>query len=123
MHWSIAAVGNKTGAWSDLLDASLNSEGSLVNFRVVSKMMASLRQDGGQSGKTWLQHSLQPDIAGRGLKVALIVGTVLTAINQGDVLAGSVVTPGVLIKILLNYFVPYIVSVYAELEVVTSRQR
>jgi hypothetical protein len=86
-------------------------------------MMASLRQDGDQSGKTWLQHSLQPDIAGRGLKVALIVGTVLTAINQGDVLAGSVVTPGVLIKILLNYFVPYIVSVYAELEVVTSRQR
>ncbi len=123
MHWSIAAVGNKTGAWSDLLDACLNSEGSLVNFRVVSKMMASLRQDGDQSSKTWLQHSLQPDIAGRGLKVALIVGTVLTAINQGDVLAGSVVTPGVLIKILLNYFVPYIVSVYAELEVVTSRQR
>ena len=103
------------------MGARLNSEGNLVAYRSI--MMASLRQDGDQSGKTCLQHSLQSDIAGRGLKVALIVGTVLTAINQGDVLAGSAVTPGVLIKILLNYCVPYIVSVYAELEVVASQQR
>jgi hypothetical protein len=52
-------------------------------------MMVSLRHDGDQLRKTWLQLSLQPDIAGRGLKVALIFGTILTAINQADVFAGS----------------------------------
>ncbi len=83
-------------------------------------MMVSLRHDGEQSRKTWLQLSLQPDIAGRGLKVALIVGTILTAINQGEVLASSAITPEILIKILLNYCVLYFVSVYAELEVVAS---
>ena len=86
-------------------------------------MMVSLRHDGDQSRKTWLQLALQPDIAGRGLKAALIVGTILTTINQGDVLASSAITPGILIKILLNYCVPYFVSVYAELEVVASQQR
>lgn len=83
-------------------------------------MMVSLRHDGDQSRKTWLQLSLQLDIAGRGLKVALIVGTILTAINQGEVLASSAITPEILIKILLNYCVLYFVSVYAELEVVAS---
>jgi hypothetical protein len=86
-------------------------------------MMVSLRHDGDQLRKTWLQLSLQPDIAGRGLKVALIFGTILTAINQGDVLAGSPITLGILTKILLNYCVPYFVSVYAELEVIASQQR
>ncbi len=86
-------------------------------------MMVSLRQDGSQSIRTWLQQSLHPDIAGRGLKVALIVGTILTAINQGDILVSSAITPGAVIKILLNYCVPYFVSVYAELEAAANQQR
>jgi hypothetical protein len=61
--------------------------GKCIDFRGLSKMMVSLRQDGSQSIRTWLQQSLHSDIAGRALKVALIVGTILTAINQGDVLA------------------------------------
>lgn len=47
----------------------------------------------------------------RGLRVALIVGTVLTLINQGDLLlAGQ--RPEIW-KILLNFFVPYAVSTYS----------
>ncbi len=91
-------------------------------MRVLSEMMLSLRHGGDQTRKSWLQLSLQRDIAGRGLKVALIAGTILTAINQGDVLANSAITPELLTKILLNYCVPYFVSVCAEREVVASQQ-
>lgn len=86
-------------------------------------MMVSLQQDSDQAAKSWLQLSLQPDIAARGLKAALIVGTILTVINQGDALAGGAITVGDLIKILLNYCAPYLVSTYAEIEVIASQQR
>jgi hypothetical protein len=70
-----------------------------------------------------MQQALRPDIAGRGLRFALIVGTVVTAINQGDVFTGSQITPGVLIKILLNYCVSYFVATCADLAVLASQQR
>ena len=73
--------------------------------------------------RNWLQHSLRPDIVGRGVRVALVVGTILTAINQGDVLASSAITPSVLTKILLNYCVPYFVSTYADFEALADQQR
>ena len=85
--------------------------------------MASLRQYGDQSLRFWMQQALRPDIVGRGLRFALIVGTVVTAINQGDVFTGSQITPGVLIKILLNYCVPYFVATCADLAVLASQQR
>jgi len=71
----------------------------------------------------WMQRSFSPKFVRRGLKVALVVGTILTIINQGDVIASGDISPGLLIKILLNYCVPYFVSVYAELEVVAGQQR
>ncbi|MDJ0610341.1 MAG: nitrate/nitrite transporter NrtS [Kiloniellales bacterium] len=46
----------------------------------------------------------------RSMVTALVVGSILTAINQGDViLAGS--TPS-FYKIALNYFVPFCVATY-----------
>ena len=46
----------------------------------------------------------------RSLLTSLVVGTILTAINQGDlVLAGEAPNP---IKIGLNYLVPYLVATY-----------
>lgn len=44
------------------------------------------------------------------LKTALVVGTVLTLINQGDALLRGAVSLGVLAKIALTYVVPYLVS-------------
>ena len=44
------------------------------------------------------------------LKTAALVGTVLTAINQGDVLLHGAITGVVLAKIALTYLVPYLVS-------------
>ncbi len=39
-----------------------------------------------------------------------MVGTVLTAINQGDVIARGEATTTTLVKAALNYLVPFIVS-------------
>ena len=46
----------------------------------------------------------------RSFVVALIVGTVLNLINQGDALLGE--TPINWLKIVLTYFVPYAVCTY-----------
>jgi hypothetical protein len=42
-------------------------------------------------------------------------GTILTIINQGDVLLAGAVTPLVVAKILLTYAVPYSVSIFSAL--------
>jgi hypothetical protein len=51
----------------------------------------------------------------RAVYVALIIGTLLTIINQGDVLLAGAVTPLVVAKILLTYAVPYSVSTFSAL--------
>lgn len=66
---------------------------------------------------------MRPDVVARGLKIALIVGTILTAINQGDLLVSGTITTGILTKILLNYFVPFGVSIYTDVNVLVKQQR
>jgi hypothetical protein len=51
----------------------------------------------------------------RAVYVALVVGTILTIINQGDVLLAGEITPLVMAKILLTYLVPYSVSTFSAL--------
>ena len=46
----------------------------------------------------------------RTVRIALIVGTILTLINQADVLLRGDATPLTAVKIPLNYVVPFIVS-------------
>jgi hypothetical protein len=56
------------------------------------------------------RYALSDGIPRRSFFVALVVGTVLNLINQGDALFG----PGDInwVKIVLTYFVPYVVSTY-----------
>jgi hypothetical protein len=57
-----------------------------------------------------LRYALSGGVPGRALGLALMVGTILNLINQGDaLLAGG---PVDLAKLLLNYVVPYCVSTY-----------
>lgn len=51
----------------------------------------------------------------RAAAVAAVVGTVLFAINQLDVVIGGALTATVAEKILLTYAVPYSVSTYSSL--------
>ena len=57
----------------------------------------------------------------RAVRVALVVGTVLFAINQLDVVLRGEVTPIVAAKILLTFAVPYAVSTYSALQVSRAR--
>jgi hypothetical protein len=49
-------------------------------------------------------------VPARSLKVAIIVGTALNAINQGDALFGDASVNW--FKLMLTYFMPYAVSTY-----------
>ena len=63
--------------------------------------------------REWLRAAARRDVVLRSLKVSVIVGSLLTLINQGDALIGGVVGTEVIIKILLTYCVPYAVSTYS----------
>ena len=60
---------------------------------------------------------LYPRVRDRALVVAVIVGTILFAINQLDVVLSGQLTALVAAKIALTYAVPYSVSTYSALEV------
>lgn len=60
--------------------------------------------------RDWLRRGFTAGILRRSLRVALIVGTILNLINQGDVLFGSARLN--LLKMLLTYSVPFCVSTY-----------
>ena len=58
--------------------------------------------------------SLSP-IQKRALKIALIVGTILAAINYGDKILAQEMAGRDWLKLMLTYVVPYCVSLYSAL--------
>ena len=63
-----------------------------------------------------LRHALvYPPVARRAMQVALVVGTILFAINQADVVLNGQFMPLIVAKIGLTYLVPYSVSTYSTL--------
>jgi hypothetical protein len=62
--------------------------------------------------KEWLRIAMRRDICLRCLKVAAIVGTILVAINQGDLILGGQLDASAAWKIPLTYLVPYCVATY-----------
>jgi hypothetical protein len=54
-----------------------------------------------------------PSTVRRAVTVALVVGPVLTLINQHEALIGLDLRPRVLLKIALTFLVPYLVSSYS----------
>lgn len=71
--------------------------------------------------RNWLRVAFRRDVAGRALRVALIVGPILTLINQGDVLLNGEITASVIAKIVLTFLVPYFVSTYASVAAITDQ--
>lgn len=65
------------------------------------------------------QYSLSDGVPRRSICVALVVGTVLNLINQGDALFG--LTPINWTKMVMTYFVPYAVSTYGAVTYRLSR--
>ena len=73
---------------------------------------AGTRNNGARCG---LHALIYRPVCGRAIAVALVVGTILVAINQADVLLGGHVSALVLAKIGLTYLVPFSVSTYSAL--------
>jgi hypothetical protein len=42
--------------------------------------------------------------------VALVVGSLLSAVNQGDVLRHADLSPGLVVKVAVNYLTPFVVA-------------
>lgn len=57
-----------------------------------------------------LEICLQPKHLRKTTRIAFVVGTVLTTINQGDIILGGTATRLTWIKVGMNYVVPLIVS-------------
>jgi hypothetical protein len=57
-----------------------------------------------------LQIILRPEHLRRTLTIALVVGSILTAINHADVIIRGDATSTTVAKAALNYLVPFIVS-------------
>lgn len=56
-------------------------------------------------------HLKKSDI-NQSLKIALIVGTLLNIINQGDLILNMMIDKINFVKLTLTYFVPFFVSIY-----------
>jgi len=72
--------------------------------------------------REWFRIARRRDVVARGLKVALLVGTALTAINQGDVILSGQIAGAVLWKVPLTFLVPYCVSTYAGVEAIRKQR-
>lgn len=56
----------------------------------------------------------------RALRYAVVVGTLLIAINHGDAILRGDITPGRLLRMLLTALVPYAVSTLSSVEALSG---
>jgi hypothetical protein len=71
----------------------------------------------------WLRIAMRRDIVVRGLKVGALVGTILVAINQGDLILSGRLDATAGWKILLTYLVPYCVATYGGVSAIRAQQK
>ncbi|MEQ8661730.1 MAG: nitrate/nitrite transporter NrtS [Gammaproteobacteria bacterium] len=69
------------------------------------------------------QLAASPAVVRRSARVALVVGSVLVAINHGDRLLGGSLSGTDGVKIVLTYCVPYCVSTYAAVGAMLQMRR
>ena len=67
--------------------------------------------------------ALDKAVAARALRVALIVGVVLAAINHGDRIVTGTLDASAIFKILLTFLVPYSVSTYSSVQAIRQRDQ
>ena len=70
----------------------------------------------------WFAIALRRDVVVRGLKVGGVVGTILVAINQGDLILSGQLDVASWWKIPTTYLVPYCVSTYASVSAIRAQR-
>jgi len=73
--------------------------------------------------RIWLKIACERQVVARSLKYAIIVGPILIAINEGDMILAGQVTPVILAKMLLTFCVPYMVSTFSSVGAICSVQQ
>lgn len=81
-----------------------------------------LRRRATARGVVWPEAPVLRCVLVRAVKVALVVGTCLTLINQGDVMLRSTPASAIWWKVLLTYLVPLCVSTYSALAAMQPRR-
>lgn len=82
-----------------------------------------LEGEDGAAIRLCLRHAVTaPRIVRTALPIAALVGTILTAINQGDQLVSGSLSAAMLWKIPLTYCVPYCVATVSALRVAQLRR-
>ena len=66
----------------------------------------------------WIRTALEPAVVKRAVKYALVVGVILVLINYLDILIVGTLEPAMLLKMLLNFVVPYLVSTSSSVAVI-----
>lgn len=74
-------------------------------------------------GRRFLHHWFRRETVRRALKVAGIVGPILTVINQYDLLLNLEFPPQLCFKIILTFLVPYSVSSYSSARAYMDKER
>jgi hypothetical protein len=72
--------------------------------------------------KALISLALKKNIVVNAIKIALIVGTILIAINYGDKIVNGTLTQRDIWKMLLTYLVPYCVSSYSAAKALLNNQ-
>ena len=72
-------------------------------------------------GGGWLATATRPDIVWRSLKVGMVVGTILAAINHGDRIVAMNLDMTSGCKIILTYLVPYCVSTWSSVQTAMAK--
>ncbi|HSJ96655.1 MAG TPA: nitrate/nitrite transporter NrtS [Myxococcota bacterium] len=70
---------------------------------------------------SWVATALRRDVVSRSARVALVVGTLLVAINYGDRLLAGELRRSDFVKMALTYLVPFGVSTHASVAALRSR--
>jgi hypothetical protein len=71
----------------------------------------------------WLRLAFQPSVVRRGLRYAIVVGSVLISINHGDAILHGNVDGSRLRRIALTVVVPYLVSTFSSVGAIRELRR
>lgn len=72
--------------------------------------------------RSFIRNFFRRETSARALKVAIVVGPILIAINHLDLILNFEFTPTLFLKSLLTFLVPYCVSAYSSARAYTEEE-
>lgn len=76
-----------------------------------------------EPNESWLAAAIQPSVVRRVIAYAIVVGTILVAINHGDAILAGDVNGARLAKMGLTVMVPYCVSTLSSVGAIRAMRR